>query len=90
MSDPVGQVLAAGTQAATAERERASALSAVIANAADMGLDEALQKFAGGLSPAEQEMLRSLKPEELKALSTAQSKIASLAAKDSNNNNIYI
>jgi hypothetical protein len=57
------------------EQERARALDAVLAQAPDIGVDEALARFGQALSQTEQELVRSLTQEELTTLRSVESKL---------------
>jgi hypothetical protein len=57
------------------EQERARALDAVLAQAPDIGVDEALARFGQALSQTEQELVRSLTLEELTTLRSVENKL---------------
>jgi len=92
VTDPVGDLLRQGASAAQQEQERARAVSAVLAQAPNVGLDEAIARFGQRLSQADQDLIRSLTREELSALQSTQGKLGDLttAAAARNNNNNYI
>jgi hypothetical protein len=68
----------ASTHGALVERDRALALEAVIAHAPELGIEEALKKFGDSLLPTEIKLLRTLTPEELKALKSIKAKVGDL------------
>jgi hypothetical protein len=53
---------------------RSAAFGAVIAHAAEAGIEDAIRRFGGALSEADKATLRSLQPEELATLSRLQGK----------------
>jgi hypothetical protein len=67
LSNGFGSV--SGQGGAKTVRERAAAFYAVIAHAGEAGIEDALARFGGGLGEADKATLRSLKPDELHALS---------------------
>lgn len=69
-------------------RERSMALEAVLTHAGNVGIDKAIEKFGGPLTNTEKELVKSLKPEEFKALEEIRRKLGHLGslAKDNNNN----
>jgi hypothetical protein len=71
MSDPAEDPL----RQAAREQERADALDAVLAQAPDIGVDAALDRFGQALSPVDQELVRSLTREELAALRSIEGKL---------------
>jgi hypothetical protein len=71
MSDPAEDPL----RQAAREQERADALDAVLAQAPDIGIDEALARFGQALSAIDQELVRSLTREELAALRSIEGKL---------------
>jgi hypothetical protein len=75
MSDEAEDPLRQAASAAEKEQERARALEAVLAQAPDIGVDEALTRFGQGLSPIDQELVRSLTQDELKSLRSIKSKL---------------
>jgi hypothetical protein len=75
MSDEADDVLRQAVSAAEKEQERARALEAVLAQAPDIGVDEALTRFGRALSPIDQELVRSLTPDELASLRSIKSKL---------------
>jgi hypothetical protein len=62
-------------RAVSEQQERAAALEAIINNAPDSGIDEALETFGPLLTDTEKELLRTLTPEELTALKSILSKL---------------
>jgi hypothetical protein len=73
---------------AAKEQERAQALDAVLAQAPDIGVDEALARFGQALSAIDQELVRSLTPEEVAALRSVESKLGLRRGSRVNNYNI--
>jgi len=72
-----------------AQREHTAAVTAVLSHAASVGVDKAIAQFGGSLTPSEQQLIKSLKPDELKSLQSVQGKLGGLirnAASDNNNN----
>jgi len=62
-------------RAVSEQQERAAALEAIINNAPDSGIDEALETFGSLLTDTEKELMRTLTPEELTALKSILSKL---------------
>lgn len=73
MADTLSDLLSSvsGADRATA-RGRSAAFGAVIAHAVEVGLEEAIRRFGGELSEADQGTLRALQPDELATLSRLQ------------------
>lgn len=71
------------------ENERSLALEAVLNNAPELGVKEALKRFGGPLTVTERELVSGLSKAELTGLKVARGKLGSLGslAKDNNNNN---
>ncbi|MBW4546056.1 MAG: hypothetical protein KME25_16645 [Symplocastrum torsivum CPER-KK1] len=57
------------------QQARAVALEAVLNNAADIGIEDALSRFGSALTDTEKEILRTLTPEELASLKSILSKL---------------
>lgn len=87
MSDVPEDFLRQAASAAAKEQERARALAAVLAQAPDIGVDEALTRFGQALSQTEQELVRSLTLEELAALRSVESKLGLRRSQHVNNYN---
>ncbi|GAA2273524.1 hypothetical protein GCM10010368_48700 [Streptomyces roseiscleroticus] len=83
-------ILAASGSQARVERERALAMEAVLTNAAELGVETAVQRFGGALTQTERQLLITLTPDELTAFNATRQKLGGLAqlrARDDNNNN---
>jgi hypothetical protein len=89
MSDAAEDLLRQAASAAAKEQERAHALDAVLAQAPDIGVEEALTRFGQALPPIDQELVRSLTPEELASLRSVESKLGIRRSPRVNNNNIF-
>ncbi|MBD1805468.1 hypothetical protein H6F98_08405 [Microcoleus sp. FACHB-SPT15] len=57
------------------QQARAVALEAVLNNAADIGIEDALSRFGAALTDTEKEILKTLTPEELASLKSILSKL---------------
>lgn len=57
------------------QQARAVALEAVLNNAADIGIEDALSRFGSALTDTEKEILKTLTPEELASLKSILSKL---------------
>jgi hypothetical protein len=88
MSDAPEDFLRQAASAAAKEQERARALDAVLAQAPDIGVEDALARFGQALSQTEQELVRSLTPEELKSLRSVEHKLGLRRSQNVNNYNI--
>ncbi len=74
------------------QEDRSLALDAVLSNAADMGVENALQRFGDPLTDTEKAIAGSLSKDDAIALKQISSKLGSLspfarAANNNNNNN---
>ncbi len=70
--------------------ERSLALNIVLSNAADMGIDAALQQFGSPLTDTEKAAVKALSKDDIVALRQVSGKLGSLsplAATNNNNNN---
>jgi uncharacterized protein YaaR (DUF327 family) len=65
------------TRAVREQQERAVALEAILNNAADIGIEDALTRFGSALTDTEKELLKTLTPEELASLKSIMSKLGS-------------
>ena len=83
MSDPAEDPL----RQAAREQERADALDVVLAQAPDIGIDVALDRFGQALSQVERDLVRSLTQEELETLRKVEGKLGSRRRGRVNNNN---
>jgi uncharacterized protein YaaR (DUF327 family) len=59
------------------QQARAVALEAILNNAADIGIEDALSRFGSALTDTEKELLKTLTPEELTSLKSILSKLGS-------------
>ncbi|MEP0885782.1 hypothetical protein NDI49_30090 [Trichocoleus sp. ST-U3] len=59
------------------QQDRAVALEAILNNAADIGIEDALTRFGAALTDTEKEILKTLTPEELASLKSILSKLGS-------------
>lgn len=64
-------------QAARQQQERAMAIEAILNNAAEIGIEEALSRFGSTLTTTEKELLKTLTTEELASLKSIMSKLGS-------------
>ncbi|MDP8966916.1 MAG: hypothetical protein M3O33_23595 [Cyanobacteriota bacterium] len=64
-------------KAARQQQERAMAIEAILNNAAEMGIEEALSRFGSALTTTEKELLKTLTTEELASLKSIMSKLGS-------------
>ena len=64
-------------KAARQQQERAMAIEAILNNAAEMGIEEALSRFGSALTTTEKELLTTLTTEELASLKSMLSKLGS-------------
>jgi hypothetical protein len=69
------------------ELERSLAIDAVLASAAEIGIEAALERYGSILSGTETNLLLSVTPEELSALQGVQSKLPQAVRRPTNNNN---
>jgi hypothetical protein len=67
--------------------ERAVALEAVLANAPEVGIETALDRFGGALTPTERKLVSSLSVEEIGSLNRIETKLSAVQARRANNNN---
>jgi hypothetical protein len=64
-------------KAARQQQERAMAIEAILNNAAEIGIEEALSRFGSTLTTTEKELLKTLTTEELASLKSIMSKLGS-------------
>lgn len=63
--------------AARQQQERAMAIEAILNNASEIGIEEALSRFGSTLTTTEKELLKTLTTEELSSLKSIMSKLGS-------------
>lgn len=64
-------------KAARQQQERAMAIEAILNNAAEIGIEEALSRSGSALTTTEKELLTTLTTEELASLKSIMSKLGS-------------
>ena len=60
---------------------------AVVTNVSEIGIEKALDRFGGTLTPTERELVSSLSKEEIASLSRIETKLSAVQARRPNNNN---
>lgn len=82
MADTLSKLLSSvpGTVGGRAARGRSAVFGAVVAHAAEAGIEDAIHRFGGALSEADKATLRSLRPEELATLSLFQGQALRVAS----------
>lgn len=67
--------------------ERSIALEAVLTYAPTTGVERALERYGGPLTPTERQLISALTADELESLRALEEKLAPVQARRANNNN---